>query len=55
MDTLEDYIWEFPEYRFLAFFHMYRASFWQLVDLLTKVVEDGYWGIVSLVSDGKLG
>ena len=44
-DTLKDYIWEFPERTFLAFFHMHRASFWQLVDVLTKAEGDEYWGI----------
>ena len=31
-NTLEEYIYEFPEKTFLALFRMHRASFWQLVD-----------------------
>ena len=45
VDTLEDYIQEFPERTFLAFFRMHRVSFQQLVGLLTEAGGDGYLGI----------
>ena len=38
VDTLEDYIQEFSERKFLAFFLIHIVSFWQLIDLLTKAI-----------------
>ena len=42
-DILEAYIREYPEAAFLALFRMYRASFWQLVEVLTKAGGETYW------------
>ena len=42
-NTLEDYIHQFSEKTFLEFFRMHRASFWQLVDVLTQAGGEKYW------------
>ena len=43
IDILEAYIREYPETAFLALFRMHRASFWQLVEVLTKASGEKYW------------
>ena len=43
IDILESYIHEYPETVFLALFCMHRASFWQLVELLTEAGGEKYW------------
>jgi len=43
IDILEAAIREYPETAFLALFRMHRASFWQLVEMLTQASEGGYW------------
>ncbi|RPB21775.1 hypothetical protein L211DRAFT_417526 [Terfezia boudieri ATCC MYA-4762] len=43
IDILNAYIYEYPETAFLALFRMHRASFWQLVQILTQAGTEGYW------------
>ena len=42
IDILEAYIYQYPETAFLALFRMHRASFWQLVEVLTKAGGENY-------------
>ncbi|KAF8419774.1 hypothetical protein EV426DRAFT_676658 [Tirmania nivea] len=43
IDILNTYIYEYPETAFLTLFRMHRASFWQLVKILTQAGRGGYW------------
>jgi len=43
IDILEAIIHRYSETAFLALFRMHRASFWNLVDMLTQAGEGGYW------------
>ena len=43
-DSLDACIHESPDTTFLTSFRMHRASFWQLVELLTNAGGEGYWG-----------
>lgn len=42
-DSLEGYICEYPESSFRSLFRMQRASFWQLVEILTHAEGPEYW------------
>ena len=42
-DSLERYIREYPESSFRSLFRMQRASFWQLVEVLTHAGGPEYW------------
>ena len=41
-DILEAYIHEYSESAFLALFHMHKASFWQLIEVLTEAGGEAY-------------
>ncbi|RPB19968.1 hypothetical protein L211DRAFT_895539 [Terfezia boudieri ATCC MYA-4762] len=43
IDLLEAYIQDYPNTAFLSLFRMYRASFWQLVEILTLAGGEDYW------------
>ena len=42
-DVLEAYIYEYPGTTFLVLFRMHRASFWQLVTILSDAGGQDYW------------
>ncbi|RPB18390.1 hypothetical protein L211DRAFT_854165 [Terfezia boudieri ATCC MYA-4762] len=43
IDLLEAYIQDYPNTAFLSLFRMHRASFWQVVEVLTLAGGEGYW------------
>jgi len=51
IDILEAYIYQYPETAFLALFRMHRASFWQLVEILTQAGRRGYWDHRAIESE----
>ena len=52
IDILEVYIRGYPEAAFLALFRMHKASFWQLVEVLTQAVGEKYWDH-RIIADGR--
>ena len=56
-DSLEAYIHHFDDSTFRSLFRMHRASFWQLVELLTKAGGTNYWGQIAEgpVAGGPVG
>jgi len=55
IDVFKAYIYQYPKTAFLGLFHMHRASFWQLVEILIQAGRKGYWdhGAIESVRSPK--